>query len=278
MPDSHGGALRRRGGRRLIVLIGCITGIVIAAGVAYATIPDAGGVVHLCYKDNNGNVRVIDPASSKKDQQACKNDEVALDVNQQGPTGGTGATGATGGTGPAGATGPAGSIRGCRRHRGRRSHRRDGGYRRTWSAGGRRSYRACRSHRSPSGATRGIRGHRCIGPAGPAGAGALWALVRSDGLKIAGSAGVTSSHGHTGVYEIVFPQTVTSCGSSVTSSQYVGSGLIGVNPDFSDPPDVSHAFFSVYFRSGFPSHIVIGEFDKGGTAVDGPFTIAMFCQ
>ena len=58
----------------------------------------------------------------------------------------------------------------------------------------------------------------------------------------------------------------------------MGAGLIGVNPDFSDPPDVSHAFFSVYFRSGSPSHIVIGEFDKGGAAVDGPFTIAMFCQ
>ena len=75
--------------------------------------------------------------------------------------------------------------------------------------------------------------------------------------------------------EVVFPQTVTSCGSSVTASQYVGGGLIGVNPDFSDPPDVSHVFFSVYFRNGFPSHIVIGEYDKTGTLRDGPFTISM---
>jgi hypothetical protein len=97
-------------------------------------------------------------------------------------------------------------------------------------------------------------------------------------LKVNGSTGVTTSHGNTGVYEVVFPQTVTSCGSSVTASQYVGGGLIGVNPDFSDPPDVSHVFFSVYFRSGFPSHIVIGEYDKTGTLTDGPFTISMFCS
>ena len=37
-------------------------------------------------------------------------------------------------------------------------------------------------------------------------------------------------------------------------------------------------FFSVYFRSGFPSHIVIGEYDKTGTLTDGPFTISMICS
>jgi hypothetical protein len=94
-----------------------------------------------------------------------------------------------------------------------------------------------------------------------------------------GSAGVTSSQGSTtGVYQVVFPQSVTSCGINVTSSQYAGSGLIGVNPDFSDPPDVSHAFFSVYFRSGAPNTIVIAEFDKDGARTNGPFTIAALCQ
>jgi hypothetical protein len=116
------------------------------------------------------------------------------------------------------------------------------------------------------------------GPAGPAGAAELWALVRSDGVKVNGSAEVTSSLGHSGVYQVAFPRTVTNCGITVNSSQYVGSGLIGVNPDFSDPPDVSHAFFSVYFRSGAPNTIVIGEYDKGGALTDGPFTIAAVCE
>ena len=98
-------------------------------------------------------------------------------------------------------------------------------------------------------------------------------------MKINGSTGVTSSQATTpGVYQVVFPQTVTSCGINVTASQYVGAGLIGVNPDFSDPPDVSHNFFSVFFRSGSPNTIVIGEFDKDGSRTSGPFTIAALCQ
>jgi hypothetical protein len=116
------------------------------------------------------------------------------------------------------------------------------------------------------------------GGPGPAGPGALWALVRSDGLKVSGSANVTASEGHSGVYEVVFPQTVTPCGIIISSSQYVGGGLIGVNPDFSDPPDVSHMFFSVYFRSGSPSHIVVAEYTKDGVLTSGPFTIAAICQ
>ena len=71
---------------------------------------------------------------------------------------------------------------------------------------------------------------------------------------------------------------MTSCGSSVTASQYVGGGLIGVNPDFSDPPDVSHVFFSTYFRSGSPSHMVVAEYDKNGNLTSGPFTISMLCS
>jgi hypothetical protein len=168
----------------------------------------------------------------------CKNNEVAIVWNQAGQPGTQGPKGDTGATGATGAQGPAGQQ-----------------------------------------GPKGDPGQQ--GPAGPQGVpgpGALWALVRSDGLKINGSAGVTSTHGNPGVYEVTFPQTMTSCGINVSSSQYVGAGLIGVNPDFSDPPDVSHAFFSVYFRSGTPSHIVIGEFDKGGAAVDGPFTITAICQ
>ena len=169
MPDSHGGALRRRGGRRLIVLIGCITGIAVAAGVAYATIPDAGGVVHLCYKDNNGNLRVIDPAASKKDQQACKNDEVALDRQPAGAGGRHGGDRRHRRNRAGRGNGRARSRRPHRRHRGGGSHRSDGWHRR--HRGGRRG----RSHRSvteppeqqePTGASGGTGRHRCNGRLG----------------------------------------------------------------------------------------------------------------
>jgi len=275
MSGFHGGAVGRLGRRGVLIVIGGLAGIAIAGGVAYATIPDAGGVVHLCYKDN-GDLRVIDPAAAKKDS-ACKNNETALDVDQHGqpgpagpagPKGDTGATGAQGPTGPQGPKGDTGAT-GAQGPKGDTGATGAQGPKGDTGATGAQGIAGPTGPAGPQGAT---------GAQGPAGAGALWALVRSDGLKINGSANVTASHGHTGVYEVVFPQTVTSCGINISSSQYAGSGLIGVNPDFSDPPDVSHAFFSVYFRSGSPSDIVVAEFDQGGTAVDGPFTITAICQ
>ncbi len=258
----------RRFGRRTLFLaaVGALV-LAVVGGVAYATIPDGAGVVHLCYKDS-GDLRVIDPSSSKNG--SCKKDETALNVNQagvQGPPGPAGPKGDTGATGPAGSPGPQGDP-GATGATGPVGPAGPAGEKGDTGATG------PQGDPGPAGPT-GATGP--AGPTGPAGAGALWALVRSDGLKINGSAGVTSSQGHAGVYEIVFPQTVTSCGSSVTASQYVGAGLIGVNPDFADPPDTSHVFFSTYFRSGSPSHMVVAEYDKNGALTSGPFTISMLC-
>jgi collagen triple helix repeat protein len=97
--------------------LGVGLGIVLASGigVAVAAIPDASGVIHACYQvDKNGsvagdgNIRLIDPTSTKKNNQACKNNEAALDWNVSGPTGAKGATGARGATGAKGPTGPKG--------------------------------------------------------------------------------------------------------------------------------------------------------------------------
>lgn len=84
----------------------------VGGGAAYASIPDASGVIHGCLQKNVGNLRVIDPSTD-----ACRSSEVALDWNQtgptgpigpKGPTGATGAKGATGANGPTGAAGPTG--------------------------------------------------------------------------------------------------------------------------------------------------------------------------
>src|SRR3954470_19734593 len=115
MSGSVVGGLGRLGGRGVVGLVGCVAGMALVGGVAYATIPDGNGVVHLCYKDT-GELRVIDPAATKKDQQACKNNETALDVNQKGvqglpgPAGPKGDTGAPGPAGPAGPAGPKGDT------------------------------------------------------------------------------------------------------------------------------------------------------------------------
>jgi hypothetical protein len=92
--------LLRKRGRRVAVLAAVLVSV--TGGIAYADIPD-GGVIHGCYKTQNGQLRVIDTSAGG----ACNRGETALTWNQTGPTGATGATGATGLTG---ATGPTGGI------------------------------------------------------------------------------------------------------------------------------------------------------------------------
>src|SRR5262245_40260973 len=71
----------RRSGIALIVLVGGL----VAGGIAYATIPDANGVIHGCYSALNtssppGRLRVIDTDLG----QTCKSGEVALNWSQNG--------------------------------------------------------------------------------------------------------------------------------------------------------------------------------------------------
>jgi hypothetical protein len=87
------------------LLIGVAFGALLAGGIAYAAIPDANGVVHGCYANENGHLRVIDPSTG----DACKSNESALDWNQtgpQGPPGPQGPKGDKGDTGPQGPIGP----------------------------------------------------------------------------------------------------------------------------------------------------------------------------
>jgi hypothetical protein len=236
--SSHVGT-RRLGRRTFLLTVAGALALAVAGGVAYATIPDANGVVHICVAANGG-VRAIDSGTAKKSDQACKSNEQVVDVNQkgqpgpigaQGPKGDTGATGATGATGPAGpagATGPAGA-------------------------------------QGPQGAT------------GPPGPGGTWGLVRSGGLLTNGSSGVSVTRVKAGVYTVTFPSSVSSCAVTVTAAQYAGSGLVGVNPAVFDPANVSTRFFSTYADIVTANTVVIGEYDTVGTLTDGPFAIVANC-
>lgn len=95
----------RRQGRatKLVVALavgGALFGI---ASAVQASIPDAGGVIHGCYKTGAGDLRVIDSAGT-----TCKNNETALNWSQTGPRGATGPQGPAGLQGPAGPQGPPG--------------------------------------------------------------------------------------------------------------------------------------------------------------------------
>jgi hypothetical protein len=79
--------LRHRG----LWLLAVVSAAAIGGGVAYATIPDASGVIHGCYKNANGQLRVIDPAVSQ-----CLPSETAISWNQTGPPGPPGPPGISG--------------------------------------------------------------------------------------------------------------------------------------------------------------------------------------
>jgi hypothetical protein len=94
----------RRRFSRVTLAITAAAIVAIAGGVTYAVADiGGGGVINGCYKSQNGQLRLIDPATD-----SCNPSEKAISWNRTGPTGAKGATGATGPTGAKGATGPRG--------------------------------------------------------------------------------------------------------------------------------------------------------------------------
>jgi hypothetical protein len=73
--------------------------LIAGAGVMFATIPDASGVIHGCYTKSTGLIRIIDDSVT-----SCRSGDTAISWNIQGAPG---PKGDTGNTGPAGAPGPA---------------------------------------------------------------------------------------------------------------------------------------------------------------------------
>jgi hypothetical protein len=91
-----------RGRVRWAALVAIVAGLV-GGGIAYASIPDSNGVIHGCYKTQNGQLRVINTPG-----QSCNPSENALNWNQTGPAGPAGGQGPAGPAGPRGATGATG--------------------------------------------------------------------------------------------------------------------------------------------------------------------------
>jgi hypothetical protein len=77
------------GRKKRLVALALVVAAVAAAGAAYATIPDAGGVIHGCYLTKDGTLRVIDTSAGG----ACTSKETALAWNQQGQPGPPGVVG-----------------------------------------------------------------------------------------------------------------------------------------------------------------------------------------
>ena len=107
--------------KKLTIILTGVAAALVFGAVAFASIPDANGVIHTCYGKSGGTLRVIDATNT-----SCGGNETSLNFNQQGPagaqgpagpagpqgakgdTGATGANGAAGPVGPKGDTGAAG--------------------------------------------------------------------------------------------------------------------------------------------------------------------------
>jgi hypothetical protein len=81
---------RLRPSAALVVAIAALA--ISLGGVAYATIPDSNGVIHGCYLNKIGTLRVIDTDTA----QHCLSFETPIQWNQTGPTGAQGPAGANG--------------------------------------------------------------------------------------------------------------------------------------------------------------------------------------
>jgi hypothetical protein len=103
----------RRRFSRVTLAITAVAIVAIAGSVTYAVADiGGGGVINGCYKSQNGQLRVIDPATD-----SCLPSEKSISWSQsgpqgppgpQGPAGPQGPKGDTGATGPQGPAGPAG--------------------------------------------------------------------------------------------------------------------------------------------------------------------------
>jgi hypothetical protein len=84
----------RRRLSRVVFAVAAVAVVAIAGGVTYAVADiGGGGVISGCYKENNGRLRLIDPATD-----SCRRNETPISWSQTGPQGPAGATGATGPT------------------------------------------------------------------------------------------------------------------------------------------------------------------------------------
>jgi hypothetical protein len=89
-------------------LVAAAAGLSLLAGGAifaavHLGIPDPAGVIHGCYHDGSGRLRLIDPS-----RESCRRGESAISWNVTGPAGAPGMPGPAGAQGPAGAPGSTG--------------------------------------------------------------------------------------------------------------------------------------------------------------------------
>jgi hypothetical protein len=196
-------------------------------------------VINGCYKSQNGQLRLIDPATDH-----CLPSEKSISWSQAGPQGPPGPTGPTGPRGPTGAQGPKGDT----------------------GATGPAGPQGPTGPQGPAGPT------GPTGPQGPKGdkgdpATRLWAVVTGDGSLVRSSGATASSRVPgfgVGTYQVTFNQDVTACSYLAT---------IG-NPGAGNP---LHGTIVTALRVGTTNAVFVETMDVAGNLADRNFHLAVFC-
>jgi Collagen triple helix repeat (20 copies) len=226
--------------RRVAVAVTAVVVVAIAGGVTYAVADiGGGGVINGCYKSQNGQLRLIDPATDH-----CLPSEKSISWSQAGPQGPPGPTGPTGPRGPTGAQGPKGDT----------------------GATGPAGPQGPTGPQGPAGPT------GPTGPQGPKGdkgdpATRLWAVVTGDGSLVRSSGATASSRVPgfgVGTYQVTFNQDVTACSYLAT---------IG-NPGAGNP---LHGTIVTALRVGTTNAVFVETMDVAGNLADRNFHLAVFC-
>ena len=89
-----------------IIALGVAILAVAAGSAAFAAIPDGNGVIHACYDNQSGQVRIYDSQTNLP--KSCGSKETAITWNKQGPQGVPGLPGPKGDKGDPGDPGPKG--------------------------------------------------------------------------------------------------------------------------------------------------------------------------
>jgi hypothetical protein len=90
-----------QGRMKVLVMVLVVAALLLAGGVALAAIPSGDGTIYACYKDQNGQLRVIDDEAG----DTCLPSETPISWNQQGPAGPAGPPGVQGPQGDPGLSG-----------------------------------------------------------------------------------------------------------------------------------------------------------------------------
>ena len=239
----------------MTVLIGLLAAMLFA-GVAWASIPDSNGVIHGCYLNRGGAIRVIDSGAG----QRCTRQETPIEWNETGPAGPAGQKGDPGDKGPPGDKGDPGPPG----PKGDPGEKGDSG---PQGPKGDPGEKGDPGDKGPPG-DKGDPGPK--GDAGDPGADAigLWAVIGATGSLLRGQNAVSVAYAPGGIYVVTFDRPVSDCAYLATLARRTGG----------DITSGSLAPGEIAVGPGSATNTVaVNTFDSAGTLQDRAFHLGVAC-